>query len=79
MTRLKDRSAEIERVNLTHAFVPISTGDPIAVKYADRSWSGTVQNMTISLTPSAQTSTQLRRYVSAALTVEIDGGTLWTA
>lgn len=79
VTRLKDRCAEIERVSLTHAYVPISTGDPVKVEYADRSWSGTVQNMTIVLTPSAQTSTQLRRYVSSALAVEIDGGTLWTA
>lgn len=79
VTRLKDRCAEIERVSLTHAFVPISTGDPIRVDYADRSWSGSVQNMTISLTPSAQCSTQLRRYVSAALDVEVDGGVLWTA
>lgn len=79
VTRLKDRSSEIERVNITHAFVPITAGDAVRVEYEGRTWSGTVQNMTIELSPSAQCSTQLRRAVSAALTVSVDGGVLWTA
>lgn len=79
VSRLKDRAAEIERVNLLHAFVPLAAGDPVAVAYADRTWTGTVQNLTIALAPSAQCTTQLRRYASAAISVTVDGATLWTA
>ena len=77
VSRVKDKSAEIERVTLTHAFTPIMTGDSVAVEYANRSWQGTVQNMDIQLAPSAQTKTQLRKYISAALDIETDGGKLW--
>ena len=77
VTRLKDRSSEIERVSLTHAYVPLSAGDAVAVRYADRTWTGTVQSMHIDLSPAAQTTTQLRRFVSAALTIETDSGKLW--
>lgn len=79
VTRLRDRSAEIERVSLTHAFVPIGAGDAIRIEYADRSWSGTVQNMNVTLAPSAQCATQIRRAVSAALAINVDGAVLWTA
>lgn len=77
VARVKDKSAEIERVSLTHAFMPISTGDSVSIEYANRSWTGTVQNMEISLSPSAQTKSQLRKYISANLEIEIDGGILW--
>lgn len=79
VARLKDCAAEIERVTVAHAYVPIVAGDPVRVEYSDRTWSGTVQSLTITLAPSAQCSTQLRRYVSAALDVAVDGAVLWTA
>ena len=79
VSRLRDRSAEIERVSLVHAFVPIGSGDAIRIEYADRAWSGTVQNLTIALAPSAQCQTQIRRAVSAALDVTVAGAVLWTA
>lgn len=77
VSRVKDKSAEIERVSLTHGFMPISTGDSVAVEYANRTWQGTVQNMEVTLAPSAQTKTQLRKYISASLEIDIDGGVLW--
>ena len=79
VTRLKDRASEIERVNLAHAFVPLAAGDAVAVAYEDRTWTGTIQNMTIALAPSAQCTTQLRRFASAAIDVTVDGATIWTA
>ena len=77
VSRVKDASAEIERVSLVHGFVPLEMGDSASVEYADKTWTGTVQNMEIALAPSAQTKTQLRKYISAALDVETDGGVLW--
>ena len=77
VSRVKDASAEIERVTLTHAFTPIQTGDSVSVQYANMSWTGTVQNMEIALEPSAQTKTQLRKYISAALDIDTDGAILW--
>lgn len=77
-SRLKDRSAEIEHVSLTHAWLPLQPNDAVAVVYANMTWTGTVQSMRLKLAPSAQTKTQLRRTISAALEIETDGGTLWT-
>lgn len=77
VSRVKDGSAEIERVSLSHAYTPIQTGDAVSVEYADMAWTGTVQNMEIALEPSAQTKTQLRKYISASLDIETDGGVLW--
>lgn len=79
VTRLRDRSAEIEHVTIGHAFAPIGAGDPVAVKYGGSSWTGTVQNMDINLAPGAMCTTQIRRYVSAALTIAVDGAEIWSA
>ena len=79
VTRLRDRSAEVEHVTIGHAFAPIGAGDPVAVRYGGQSWTGTVQNMDIQLSPGGMCTTQLRRYVSAALTITVDGAEIWSA
>ena len=79
VTRLKDRASEIEHVTLQHAYAPIGAGDPVAVRYGGSTWSGTVQNMDMNLAPGLMCTTQLRRYVSAALTVTVDGAEIWRA
>lgn len=79
VTRLRDRAAEIEHVSIGHAFAPIGAGDPVAVIYGGVRWAGTVQNMDITLAPGAMCTTQLRRYVSSALTIQVDGAEIWRA
>ena len=77
VTRLKDKSGGVEHVTMTHAYVPLGAGDAAAVQYRDRGWRGNVQNMRLTLEPSVPTQTQLRRFVPAALSVEVTGGVLW--
>lgn len=78
VSKLMAEASEIERVTLTHGYCPIGTGDPVAIRYADRSWNGSVQNMTIRLTPGAMTTTQIRRFVPATLDVTVGGAILWS-
>ena len=78
-SKLLSESSEIERVSLLHGYAPITTGEPVSIIYADRTWTGTVQNMSIDLSPSAQTQTQIRRYIAAAIETTTDGAVIWSA
>lgn len=77
-TRLVDRASEIERVSIVHAWLPVNTGDTVQITYDSDTWTGTIQNMSITLAPSIQCQTQIRRAVPATIDVEITGDTLWS-
>ena len=77
VTRLKDKSGETEHVTFTHAYVPLENGDAVRIEYVDRTWAGNIQNMHVDIAPSASTQTQLRKYISVALVVEVTGGIIW--
>lgn len=79
LTRLMDRASEIERVTLTHAWLPLDTGDTVAIEYSGTAWTGSVQNMHVDLIPSVPCQTQIRRAVPASIDVEVDGAVLWSA
>lgn len=66
VNKLFDNSTEIERVQFSHPYVPIEANDAVQVKYGGASWSGTVQNMRINLSPSTKCDTTLRRLVPFA-------------
>ena len=76
--RLIDQSAEIEKVTLTHAYLDgITTNDAIAIDYSGMTWKGNVTNMQVTLSPSTQCQTSLRRFVSNSLTISTTGGAIW--
>lgn len=75
--KLLDNSGEIERVSLSHPYVPLTPNDAITVKYGDFDWTGNVTNLRINLMPSTKCDTETRRLVAPTVTVEVDGGVLW--
>lgn len=76
--RLIDQSSEIEKVTLTHAYLDgIVPNSAIAIEYSDMTWKGNVTDMQITLSPSTQCQTQLRRFVPNSLTVTTTGGAVW--
>ena len=75
--KLLDNSNEIERVSLSHPYIPISPNDSIGIDYAGKSWSGNVTNMEIRLEPSTRCDTEIRRFVTNDITVSTGGAVLW--
>ena len=71
-TKLLNNSQEIERVELSHPYIPLVANDAVQVQYANKSWSGNVQNIKIDLSPSTKCDTTLRRFVPASITVETE-------
>ena len=68
--KLLNNSQEIERVELSHPYIPLVANDAVKVIYTDRTWSGNVQNMKISLEPSTECNTVIRRFVPSNITVQ---------
>lgn len=78
-TKLLNNSQEIERVELSHPYIPLIANDAVSVKYTDRTWSGNVQNIKIALEPATKCTTVLRRFVPSSITVETTGAIDWEA
>ena len=68
-TKLLNNSQEIERVELSHPYIPLVANDAVKIQYANRNWAGNVQNIRIDLAPSTKCDTTLRRFVPASITV----------
>ena len=76
-TKLVDNSNEIERVRLSHPYIPMFPNDSGAVEYAGKSWIGTVTNINISLEPSTKCDTELRRFIVNSIETSTGGAVLW--
>ena len=77
--RLKENSSEIEHTVFRHAYLGwLRTNMPVALDYVNR-WTGYITNLDISLKPSTQCTTKIRRYLPNDITYETTGGILWTA
>lgn len=68
--KLLNNSQEIERVELSHPYIPLVANDAVRIEYANRTWSGNVQNIKIDLQPSTKCDTTLRRFVPSSIAVE---------
>lgn len=77
LNKLLDNSGEIERVSLSHPYVPILPNDAVKVVYGDFEWVGNVTNLRVSLAPSTKCETETRRLVSPTIATDVDGGILW--
>ncbi|MBQ9621255.1 MAG: hypothetical protein IJR41_04895 [Atopobiaceae bacterium] len=74
---LTDNSSDIERVTLSHPYIPLNPSDPVRIDYADRTWQGSVQNIGIALVPSTKCDTQTRRISTSSMQVETTGEIVW--
>lgn len=77
LNKLLDNSGEIERVSLSHPYVPILPNDAVKVVYGDFEWVGNVTNLRVSLAPSTKCETETRRLTAPTIQTVIDGGILW--
>ena len=68
-TKLLNNSQEIERVQLSHPYIPLVANDAVKVQYSSKTWDGNIQNIKISLSPSTKCDTTIRRFVPASITV----------
>lgn len=76
--RLVSQSADIEYVNISHAYVPVDMGDAIAVDYSDVSWSGTAVGLSINLKPGTRADLRVRSYTAAQMQITAEGSVVWT-
>ena len=76
--KLLDNSGEIERVSLSHPYIPLLPNDGITVKYGTVDWQGNVTNMRVNLAPATKCDTETRRLTAPSITVDAtDNGILW--
>ena len=78
-TKLVNNSQEIERVQLSHPYIPLVANDAVSIEYSNGAWSGNVQNMRIDLTPSTKCETTIRRFVPSNITVTTTSTLDWEA
>lgn len=76
--RLLDVSNEIIHLEWKHAYVPISTDDPVSVSYCGEFYLMTITNMDISLTPSVPCSSKGRTFLTNDMRIETGGAANWT-
>ena len=75
--KLTDNSGEIERVTISHPYVPLLPNQAVTVDYGALSWQGNITNMRISLAPSTKCDTETRRLSAPEITVTTESGILW--
>lgn len=71
--KLLEESCDTEYVTFSHAWVPIYIYDVVTVNYSTKSWTGFVDNMSITLSPSTKTQTKIRRDLYDDIIVEKSG------
>ena len=77
--RLKENSSEIEHTIFKHAYLGwLLPNDAVALDYVNQ-WTGYITNMDVSLRPSTQCQTKIRKYLPNSITYETTGEVLWTA
>lgn len=76
LQRLVDKSSEIEKVEMTHCWLPINTNDAIGIDYrmAGINWKGAITNAKIDLSVSIPCQLSLRNFVRRNLKTSIEGG-----
>lgn len=78
-SRLADAATTVEKVSLSHAWLPVWPGDAVEVAYAAAgiSWRGTVSSMRVSLSGAMRCETELRRFARPRFEAAVEGGVLW--
>lgn len=78
LKKLIQNSAEIEKVTMTHCWLPIAPNDSVLVDYrlAGIKWRGAVTNAQIELTPAMPCVLSLRNFVRTGIKTTVEGGAL---
>ena len=58
---MRELSCDIEYVTISHAYIPLKIYDLVRVNYATMSWSGTLDNLNITLAPSTKCQSKIKR------------------
>lgn len=77
--RLKENSSEIEHTVFKHAYLGwLQPNDAVSLDYVNQ-WTGYITNMDVTLSPSTQCQTKIRKFLPNDITYQTTGGILWTA
>lgn len=69
---LAGKSAEVEYVKFSCAYVPVKLNDAVMIEYSDRRWSGSVTDVRTSGDAQGKTDLEVRRFVRHDLKVEVE-------
>lgn len=75
--RLLDVSAGIEHVSLSHPYIPLVANDAVTIQYAEKTWSGSVQNIHIDLSTATRCDTTIRKFVPVSINVVASSAIDW--
>ena len=73
---LRKKSCDIEYVTFEHAYIPVIPYQTITVEYANMTWTGTIDDTSVSLEPSTKAQTKLKRELYTDVIVTKSGQVL---
>lgn len=73
--KVKEQAEEVEYVTISHAFVPIELSKAVQIKYGGMEWLGSVENISIDLSPSTKTQTKIKKTIEANIEIVKSGKT----
>lgn len=78
-SRLADASVTVEKVSLSHAWLPVWPADAVSVDYAAAGirWTGTVSSTRVDLSAAMKCDTELRRFSRPKFEATVEGGVVW--
>lgn len=78
LKKLIDNSVDVEKITMTICWLPICPNDAIEVEYraAGLSWTGSVTNVHVDLTPSVPCQLSARTFIRKDLMTTVEGGAL---
>lgn len=75
-SKLRELSCDVEYVTISHAYRPLAINEAVQVNYSDMTWTGTLENLNIELTPAVRCQSKLKRELYDNITVEKAGEVL---
>lgn len=74
--KLRELSCDVEYVTISHAYRPLNINQLVQVNYSNMTWTGTLTNFTIELTPAVKCQSKIKRELYDNITVEKTGEVL---
>ena len=75
-SKLRELSCDVEYVTISHAYIPLMINEAIRVNYSELTWTGTLENLNIELTPAVKCQSKIKRELYDNITVEKTGEVL---
>lgn len=67
--KLREEATETEYVTFQHAYIPMDLKKAVKIEYEDLVWVGSVENMSIDLSPSIKTQTKIKKTIEANIVI----------